>query len=113
MILGLNVLGDVVRARYTMAACSALIGICALALGACTSTGVVPMGNGMYMIGKRSAQAGFGPPLGTQVDVYKEASDFCAKDGAKSIETVNLDVTDSGFARPGAVNLQFRCVDAK
>lgn len=80
-----------------------------LAVAACSSTGVVPMDGGTYSIGKRSAQAGFGPPLGAKADVYREASEFCAKQG-KALETVKLDMTNSGFARPGAVSLQFRCV---
>ena len=39
-----------------------LVAILALLITACTSTGVVAVGDDTYMIGKRSAQAGFGPP---------------------------------------------------
>jgi hypothetical protein len=81
----------------------------AASLAACVSSGVIPMDHGTFMISKRSAQAGLGPPLGTKADVYKEASAYCANQ-SKVIETVNLDMTDSGFARPGSVSLQFRCV---
>ena len=77
-------------------------------LSACSSTGVVPMDKGTYMIGKRSTQAGFGPPNGTKADVYQEANEFCAKQ-QKTVSTVNLDVTNSGFARPGSVELIFAC----
>ena len=38
----------------------------------CSSTGVVPMDSGTYMIAKRSAQVGFGPPDGVKADVYSE-----------------------------------------
>lgn len=79
-----------------------------LLLFACASTGVVPMDNGTYMIAKRSAQAGFGPPVGAKAAVYREANAFCRKQG-KTVEIILLDVTDSGFARPGSVTLQFRC----
>jgi hypothetical protein len=75
---------------------------------ACGSTGVVPMDNGVFMIAKRSAQAGFGPPVGAKAEVYRQANAFCAKQG-KSVETISVDMTDSGFARPGSVTLQFRC----
>ena len=51
----------------------------AFILVACSSTGVVPMDSGTYMIAKRSAQVGFGPPDGVKADVYREANDFCAK----------------------------------
>jgi hypothetical protein len=75
---------------------------------ACSSTGVVRMDSGTYMIAKRSAQFGFGPPDGVKADVYREANDYCAKE-KKEVETINLEVTNSGFARPGNVSLHFRC----
>jgi hypothetical protein len=75
---------------------------------ACSSTGVVPMDSGTYMIAKRSAQVGFGPPDAVKADVYREANDFCARE-QKGVETINVEVTNSGFARPGNVSLYFRC----
>ena len=78
-------------------------------LAACTSTGVVPMDRGTYMIARRSAQAGLGPPVHTKAKVYAEANAFCAKQG-QAVETVNLDMVDTGLGRPGSVTLQFKCV---
>ncbi len=75
---------------------------------ACSSTGVVPMDKGTYMIGKRSAQIGFGPPSGVKTDVYKEANSFCAKK-QKTVKTLNLKITNSGLAKPGHVLLEFKC----
>lgn len=83
------------------------IGI-ALLLTACSSTGVVPMNSGTYMIAKRSAQVGFGPPDGVKADVYREANVFCSKE-KKEVKTINLEVTNSGFGRPGNVSLEFQC----
>ena len=80
----------------------------AFMLGACSSTGVVPMDRGTSMIAKSSAQIGFGQPDGVKAEVYREANEFCAKE-QKEVETINLEVTNSGFARPGNVSLQFRC----
>ena len=80
----------------------------ALMFVACSSTGIIRMDSGTYMISKRSAQFGFGPPVGARADVYNEANEFCAKE-KKEVETVNLDMTDSGFGRPGSVSLRFRC----
>jgi hypothetical protein len=37
-----------------------------LLLSACSSTGIVPMDDGVYMIAQRSAQVGFGPPDGVK-----------------------------------------------
>ena len=89
--------------------CALAISSFALLIEACTSTGVVPMDRDTYMIAKRSAQAGFGPPVKAQAAVYREASAFCAKQN-KTLVTVKLDAQDSGFARPGSVSLQFKCV---
>ena len=79
-----------------------------LLLTACSSTGVVPMDNGVYMIAQRSAQVGFGPPDGVKADVYKEANIFCVKT-QQAVETVKLEMTNSGFGKPGNVSLEFRC----
>ena len=82
--------------------------ILVVGVSGCSSTGVVPMDRDTYMVAKRSAQAGFGPPVRVEADVYAEANAFCAKQ-SKKLETVHLDITDSGFAKPGSVSLQFRC----
>ena len=74
----------------------------------CASTGVVPMDAGTYMIAKRSAQAGFGPPDGVKADIYKEANEFCSKEN-KTVKTIDLQVTNTSFGRPGNVSLTFRC----
>jgi hypothetical protein len=79
-------------------------------LSACSSTGVIPMDKDTYMVSKRSAQVGFGPAIGAKADIYEEANNFCAKQN-KVTETVNLEMTDSGFARPASASLQFRCVE--
>ena len=82
-----------------------------LFLAGCSSTGIVPMDKDTYMVSKRSAQVGFGPPIGAKADIYQEANEFCAKQN-KKVETVKLDTTNSGFGRPASASLQFRCVDS-
>ncbi len=81
-----------------------------IALFGCASTGIVPIDNGTYMVSKRSAQVGSGPPVGAKADVYREANDFCAQMG-KKVETIDFQGTDSGFARPASASLQFKCVE--
>ena len=81
-----------------------------LVLTGCASTGIVPMDKDTYLVSKKSAQVGFGPADGVKADVYREANEFCQKQN-KKVETVTLNMTDSGFARPGSVSLQFRCVN--
>jgi len=81
-------------------------------LAGCSSTGVVIIGENLYMIGQRSAQMGIGRPVGVIGDVYKEASDFCKKDN-KDVATVELLVQDTFLARPGSVELHFKCQPRK
>ena len=83
--------------------------IASLVLSSCASSGVVPMDKGTYLISQRSAQLGIGPPVGVKADVYREANEFCEKQG-NAVETVNLDMVESMPARPGSVVLQFRCI---
>lgn len=90
-----------------MRVCTSLV---VAAMVGCSSTGVVPMNAGTYMIAKKSLQAGFGPPLSTKADVYREANEFCDQQD-KAVETVDLQVLNSIFGRPGSVSLEFRCVD--
>jgi len=78
------------------------------ALAGCASTGVVQTDGDKYMIAKKGPQVGFGPPIGIRAEVYQEANDFCAKQN-KAVETINLELTDAGFGRAAAVNLEFRC----
>ena len=76
-----------------------------LFLTACSSTGVIPMDDGIYMIAKRSAQVGFGPPDGVKADVYIEANQFCDKKN-KKVKTVKLDMPISGsLATSSLINL--------
>jgi hypothetical protein len=80
-----------------------------VALTACSSTGVVPMDKDTYLIAKKSAQVGFGPPVGIKGEAYKEANEFCATLG-KAVETIKLTETNAGFAKSAAVSLEFRCI---
>lgn len=77
-------------------------------LSSCASTGVVQTDSGIYMIAKRSAQFGFGPPDAIKAEVYTEANEFCVKTN-KEVETIKLEVTNTGLGRPGNVSLTFRC----
>ena len=86
-----------------------LVLLLCVGLAGCASTGVVPMDKDTFMIAKRSPQLGFGQPIGAKADVYREANEFCAKQN-KKVETVDFNMQNSGFGRPGSVSLQFRCV---
>jgi hypothetical protein len=78
-------------------------------VASCASSGVMTVDKDTYMIAKRSAQLGFGPPVAATAYVYKEANAFCANQN-KIVETVTLDPVDSGFGRPSSATLKFRCI---
>jgi hypothetical protein len=80
-----------------------------LILSGCSSTGVVQMGKDAYMISKKSAQVGFGPPIGIKGEAYQEATEHCAKSN-KTVEMTKYNETNSGFGRSAAVALEFKCV---
>ena len=84
----------------------------ALFIISCTSTGVVPIGSGTYMISKKAAGCGFSSAEGTKADLYIEANQYCMQN-QKQLETVNV-VTRDGvpFVRCASAELQFRCVKA-
>ena len=67
------------------------------------------MDKGSYLIAKKSAQVGFGPPIGVKGEAYTEANKFCAEQGMV-VETLKLEETNAGFARSAAVSLEFRCI---
>ena len=88
-----------------------LFGCAVLMLVACTSTGVVPADGDTFMIGKKSAAFGIGPPIKTEAAVFEEANEFCDGQG-KEVETADLIVRNAVFGRQGSVNLKFRCVES-
>jgi hypothetical protein len=83
--------------------------ILTLALTGCVSTGIVLMEKDIYMVAKRSAQAGRGPDYGVRADLYVEANQFCKQQG-KDVETTKLIINDAEFGKPGSASLEFRCV---
>ena len=84
-------------------------GLILLVLAGCASTGVTPTGTDTFMVSKRSAQVGFGDPVGAKADVYRQANEFCGKRG-QAIEEVDYQEQPSGFGRPASASLEFRCV---
>jgi hypothetical protein len=93
---------------YGMGKQGLLLGIIAL-VAACSSTGVVPMDQDSYFIGKKDGSPGIGVSLSNKAAVYREANDFCRKKGLE-VKTLNVTVTPAVPARLGSTELQFRCV---
>ncbi|HQG31168.1 MAG TPA: hypothetical protein PLA83_04505 [Deltaproteobacteria bacterium] len=75
----------------------------------CQSTGVVPMDQDSYYIGKKDGSPGLGVSLSNKAEVYKEANAFCAKKGLE-VKVLRETVTPSAPARLGSTELCFKCV---
>jgi hypothetical protein len=82
--------------------------VCGVVLGSCASTGVIPISNDSFMIGKKDGTPGLGVSLSNQADVYKEANIFCSEKGMQ-VETLNLIVIPAAPAKLGSTELHFRC----
>lgn len=78
-----------------------------LLLAGCASTGVVPTGDGTYMLAKRSSTDSGGEIM---ADLYREAGAHCAAEGKKMAQTSGKSKDTMPF-RPGNAELHFRCVD--
>jgi hypothetical protein len=81
-----------------------------LFLSACGNTGVIKMEKDKYMVSVKSAKVGFVNAAEEKVEAYKEANAFCQKQN-KEVETINLDMRDSGLAQSASATLEFKCVE--
>lgn len=84
----------------------------ALTLSACGSTGIIKMENNKYMISVKNAKLGFVNAAEEKAEAYHEANTFCNKNG-ESVETLNLEMRDSGAFQSASATLEFKCVNPK
>lgn len=68
------------------------------------------MNAGTYLIAKKEAQFGIGPPIGIKGEAYAESNAFCANQG-KQLEMVSYQETGAHIGRMAAVSLEFKCID--
>lgn len=81
----------------------------AIATG-CASTGVVPVGDDVFMLSKQSAAGMFGTPAGVEADIYQEANAFC-EGRHQVLQTVDVQTQNAvPFVHEGSATLHFRCV---
>lgn len=78
-------------------------------LAGCASpnTGVVPIGNGIYMHSKFGSAFTFSGGE-VKAELFKEAAAFCAKQG-KQLVPGNSTSKDSGIGTYASAEVQFRC----
>jgi hypothetical protein len=88
------------------------IGALSLIAAGCASSGVVSIGDGVYLISKKSIGCGFASAESIKADLYKEANEFCAG-RKKEIRTVDVIANDGiPMVRCANAELHFTCVDA-
>lgn len=89
---------------YVAAIAAAVLGMAGCAT---PDTGVVPIGNGVYMHSKFGSALTFS---GGQVkaELFQEAAAFCGKQG-KQVTPVNSTSKDSGYGTYASAEVQFRC----
>ncbi|MCH1930453.1 hypothetical protein L9G16_09695 [Shewanella sp. A25] len=78
-------------------------------ISGCASTGVVPMSQDSYYIGKKDGSPGLGVSLSNKAEVYQEANAYCA---GKDLEVLVLreTVTPAAPGRLVSTELNFKCV---
>lgn len=78
-------------------------------LASCASTGIVPMSQDSYYIGKKDGSPGLGVSLSNKAQVYNEAHAFCIKKGLE-LFVLRETVTPAAPGRLGSTELHFKCV---
>ena len=75
----------------------------------CSSTGVIPMSQDSYFIGKKDGYPGVGISLSNKAEVYQEAYAFCDKKGLE-VKTLRETVIPAAPGRVGSTELHFKCI---
>jgi hypothetical protein len=78
-------------------------------LAGCQSTGVIPMSQDSYYIGKKDGTPGLGVSLSNKAAVYNEAYSFCSNKGLE-VFTLRETVTPAAPGRLGSTELHFKCI---
>jgi hypothetical protein len=80
-----------------------------LIFNSCASTGVIPMDQDSYFIGKKDGSPGLGVSYEVKREVYQEAVDFCNKKG-QDVKTLETKTIPAKLAQLGSTELRFKCV---
>ncbi len=87
------------------------LGILILILTGCSSSGVVPIGEGVFIISKKSVGCGFSSGEGTKIDLYKEANTFCEEKNRELITVEAIARDGVPFVRCASAELKFKCIE--
>jgi hypothetical protein len=86
-----------------------LLIIATLTINSCSSTGVIPMDQDSYYIGKKDGAPGLGVSFRNKAEVYKEANAFCCEKGLE-VKVLREIVIPAEPGRLGSTELYFKCV---
>ena len=64
------------------------------------------------MVSVKNAKVGFVSAAEEKAEVYREANAFCSRSN-QSVETINLEMRDSGALKSASATLEFKCVESK
>jgi hypothetical protein len=84
----------------------AAAGVAALLAGCTTTTGVVDLGDGAYMLGTHGGVGWSGSSV--KADLIKEAQDRCAKEG-KKFRLLSDQSVDASMSVYASAEIKFRC----
>jgi len=88
------------RFTISMAAC--------ISLAACsTPTGVVPIGDGIYMASDMDGMSWSGGSV--KAGLYKQAGEFCTKQGKEVVPVSDKSNDASAFGNYASAEIKFRC----
>lgn len=79
----------------------------AISAGCASETGIVPIGNGLYMSSKQDYSMNWHAAK-VKTDLYQQASQFCEKSGKKIIPVTDTG-RDASFQNYASAEVQFRC----
>ena len=84
-----------------------LIVATAVVAGCATTTGVVPIGDGIYMLGTHGSMSWSGSEA--KAGLYREAAEFCVKQG-KEVSPVSDTSRDAAmYSNYASAEIKFRC----
>lgn len=80
----------------------------ALAGCAASETGIVPIGDGLYMAGKQDYSMNWHGAK-VKADLYQQAAAFCAKQGKQSIPVSDTARDAAMYSNYASAEIKFRC----
>jgi hypothetical protein len=87
-----------------------LLAAAAVLLAGCASkTGIVPIGDGIYMSSTQDYSLNYHGGK-VKAELYKEAADFCAKQGKKSVPVSDSARDAAFYSNYASAEVKFRCV---